>query len=459
MRCQALITPFRCTERNGLSGLNKMATIKINSEWIESDENFRPEYDCTFGSLGIIADNIWLTEFELESGARGRRLDVPAYPLAEWMAENWWSLLYEPEKGEQSRRDPAFRARHWFGTAREGFALPDAWMHSSGHGAVSFRTLPAFFQHARLALHNQCDLLLRTDDASRELASFINSVVQRLTEKGVVDTNLQQIWNAFNQLDQDEKRFCSLLGALGISPYEATPDLTELLTQILGDASEAVTEDFCEAADEGDLLEAAADMRSTLDALESEPQLDLSKLFRLHSRREGSPKRAGLNAARAVRDQFRISSRDPQGGEAFLNAFNLQPNVYDREGINEAEDPVLHGSLRRCANRLQFNLIRKQVTARRFDAARACYMAWAQASDGDRLVTRARVPDQQASRIFAAEILAPIDIIRARASNKLLSPFGIKRISEELHVSGAVIAWQASHNGISVVGKDQGHWG
>lgn len=436
-----------------------MATIKIDSEWIDSDENFRAEYDCTFGALGINADNIWLTEFELESGARGRRLEVPAYPLAEWLVENWWSLFYEPEKGEQSRRDPAFRARHWFGTAREGFALPDAWMHAAGRGAVAFRAGPTHFPHARLTLFNQCDMLLRTDDASRELASFIDSVVQRLAAKGVADTNLQKIWLAYNGLDQDERRFCSLLGALGISPYEAAPDLAELLTQILGQASETVTEDFCEAADEGDLLEAAADMRSTLDALEVEPQFDLSKLFRLYGRIESSPKRAALSAARAVREHFHINSRDPHGGEAFLGAFNLQSNIYDREGINETEEPVLHGSLRRSANRLQFNLIRKQVGARRFDATRACYMAWAQASDGDRLVTRARVPDQQASRIFAAEILAPIDIIRSRASNRLLSPSGIKRISEELNVSGAVVALQASHDGIAVVGQDKGFWG
>lgn len=435
-----------------------MSSIKIDSEWIDSDEGFRPEYDFTLGNVGINADNIWLTEFETESGEHGRRLEVPAYSMAEWFAENWWSLLYEPEKGERSKHDPAFRARHWLGSARGGFALPDAWIHANGRGTVELKAVPSFFPYARLALRNSCKTAIRTEEFARELASFIGSVVQRLHDKGVHDTNLQQIWAAWARLDQDERRFCSLLGALGISPYDATPDLAELLAEVLGEASESVSEDFCEAADEGDLLEAAADMRSTLDALNDEPQIDLSALFRIHSRRESSHKRAALNAARAVRDFLRVSSRDPLGGETFLTAFDLQSSIYDREGLKEAEDPVLHGSLRRSANRLQFNLIRKQASARRFDATRACYMAWSQGSDGDRLVTRARVPDQQASRIFAAEILAPIDFIRSKAANRILSPYGVQRIASELKVSGAVIAWQAKHNGIALVGHDMGHW-
>lgn len=435
-----------------------MPSLKISSEWIDSEEGFRPEIDHSYGQLGINVDGTWLTEFDTESGAHGERIEIPAFPLAEWIAENWWSILYEPEKGERSKSDPAFKARHWFGTAREGFALPDAWMHSSGRGTVRLSADASFFPFARLAMRNTCDASIRTEDAERELTSFIDSVIDRLDQKGVRDTNLHSIWSAFKHLDLDERRFCRLLGALGMSPYSASPDLAELLTKILGGASESVTEDFCEAADEGDILDAAADMVQTLRALETEPELDLTALFRLYSRVERTPKKAAVNAARAARERFRIEPYDPQGGEAFLSSLALQPIIYDREGTREIEEPVLHGSLRRQANQLQFNLIRKQVSARRFDAARACYLAWIQTSDGDRLVTRARVPDQQASRIFAAEILAPIDYIRSRTRNNILSPYGVAAIADELKISGAIVSWQASHNGISAVGQHGGQW-
>ena len=300
---------------------------------------------------------------------------------------------------------------------------------------------------------------MRTEDAARELGGFVDAVIQRLNGKGITDTGLHAVWAAFKRLDADEQRFCRLVGTLGISPYEAAPDLAEILTGILGDASDAVTEDFCEAAVEGDILEAAADMVQTLRALDSEPEVDLTALFRLYRRSERTPKKAAVNAAKAARELFGIDPYDPQGGEAFFKGLSLHPIIYDREGIRELDEPVLHGSLRRHANQLQFNLIRKQIASRRYDAARACYLAWAQASDGDRLVTRARVPDQQASRIFAAELLAPIEYIRSRTKNNLLSPYGAAAIAEELKVSSAVVSWQASHNRIHVVSQHGGQWG
>jgi hypothetical protein len=435
-----------------------MPTLKINSDWIDTDEKFRPEFDQTYGKLGIAIDGAWVTEFETGSGARGERLEVPTYALAEWIAENWWALLYEPEKGERSRKDPYFRARHWLGSAREGFVLPDAWIHSLGKGLIQVRAEPSFFPHARIVLPNAAETRLRIEDVERELGGFVESVIERLNVREVTDTNLHAVWAAFKSLGHDERRFCQLVGALGMSPYDTPPGIADLLTGILGDASEQVAEDFCDAADEGDVLEAASDMVQTLEALKTEPELDFSKLFRLHNRGEAAPKRVASNAIRAVRDQFRIRQDDPKGGEAFLESLALNSIIYDRSGLHDVDDPVLHGSLRRHANTGRINLIRKNNPARRFDAARAAYLAWSQSSDGDRLVTRARVPDQQASRIFAAELLAPIAYIRSKTNNNVLSHYGAAEISETLNVSSAVVAWQAKHNRINVVGQHGGQW-
>ncbi|MCJ2133473.1 hypothetical protein MKK69_05235 [Methylobacterium sp. J-026] len=436
-----------------------MASLKISSDWIASDENFRPEFDQSYGQLGIRVDDDWITEYETESGSRGERLEVPAYPLAEWIAENWWSLLYEPAKGDRSRKDPGFRSRHWMGSARDGFALPDGWICSLGRGSVRVESRPAYFPHARLVLRNTCDAQLRTDDVAAALAGFVDSVVERLNAAGITETGLQAIWGAFKSIDADEHRFCRLLGALGMSPYDAAPDISELITGALGDVSEQVAEDFCEAADVGDALEAAADVVQTLAALDGESELDFTDLFSLKSRGDRTPRRMALEAVKSARERFSIAAGDPQGGEQFLQKLALNAIVRGQEGVRDMDEPVLHGSLRRTANTLRFNLIRKQLASRRYDAARACYLAWIQASDGDRLVTRARVPDQQASRIFAAELLAPIEYIRSRTRNNVLSPYGAAEIADTLCVSDAVVSWQASHNRISVVGQHGGQWG
>jgi hypothetical protein len=59
----------------------------------------------------------------------------PLYNVAEWMTSNWWALLFEPRKSDQiehSEDEVGFRARHWLGYAREGFALPDLWFYPLG---------------------------------------------------------------------------------------------------------------------------------------------------------------------------------------------------------------------------------------------------------------------------------------------------------------------------------------
>ena len=51
-------------------------------------------------------------------------LAIPVYFLAEWIAENWWPLLWEPRKSEEVPDDAAFLARHSKLAAQHGFVLP-----------------------------------------------------------------------------------------------------------------------------------------------------------------------------------------------------------------------------------------------------------------------------------------------------------------------------------------------
>src|SRR5215475_8994276 len=53
-----------------------------------------------------------------------QHVEVPAYFIAEWVAENWWPLFWEPRKSEDDEPDPEFMSRHSLLAAQHGFALP-----------------------------------------------------------------------------------------------------------------------------------------------------------------------------------------------------------------------------------------------------------------------------------------------------------------------------------------------
>ena len=426
--------------------------LRIDSEWTEVEPDVRPELDATYGRLGININDAWASEFESQNGLKSDRIEGPAYPLAEWIAENWWSLLYEPEKSSGSKYDPHFRARHWLGTAREGFALPDMWIYASGKGSVEIQTEPYYFTHSRLLMPSDFSVKLNVVGVESDLKSFVASVIERLNHKGFQDTLLHKIWSEFTDLDASEQKFCRLLGALGLSPYASDQGIEDLLGQILSGASDQVTEDFCDAADQGDIYDAADDMFHSLKQLDSEPVLDLSSLFGRPFRDNSMPWRVGVMAANQAREHFGINVLDPNGGTGFFDAIEAGAVIEADEGRRDIDEPVVHGSLRRTGGGVQMNLIRQRPEARRFDAARSCFIAWTQSTGGDRLVTRARVRDQQASRAFAAELLAPLQYIKSRASNNILSVYRANEIAEELAISPAVVKWQAENGRMEVVG-------
>jgi hypothetical protein len=87
---------------------------------------------------------------------------------------------------------------------------------------------------------------------------------------------------------------------------------------------------------------------------------------------------------------------------------------------------------------------------RRFTAARATFLGWIEGDKAKRFVTGARTRSQQASRAFAAELLAPISYIQSRTGGRTISTYRIDEIADDLHVSPAVVRYQAQNNRMHV---------
>ena len=405
--------------------------------------------DDTLGRLEIRIGRDVATRFRTDNGNESSELLIPTYGLAEWIASNWWPLLFEPRKREDFEEDFEYRSRHWLGAARQGFALPDLWFCPAG-GKLEIVGSAAQLRFARLSfLVEIAGTVVETPVIREALAKFVDGVTARLEARGQLATPLHELWRAIRETAPAAEEYCRLIGALGLSPYDDHPNIDSVLDRLCDRLSAALVKDLCEAAD-GTTFSALAELTLGLaEQLGATPQTGLGELLdiELPSDHEPFAYQWGLAGARQVRQKFHISNADPQGGQQFLATLGL-----DRVQSLSRHAERISGGLRRADDRLQLLVFDDLPPQQRFTTARAAFLAWA-GSSGEHLVTSAITRDQQASRAFAAELLAPTAFIRTKAANRVLSDHAIAEIAQSLGAPAGAVRYQARHAGIHVVGS------
>jgi len=75
-----------------------MASISFDIDWQDSEGLQGAELAATFASLRIDVEGETLTQvFDTRARTIRSHVFVPLYPIAEWLASNWWFLLFEHE--------------------------------------------------------------------------------------------------------------------------------------------------------------------------------------------------------------------------------------------------------------------------------------------------------------------------------------------------------------------------
>jgi len=96
------------------------SNLKVSVEWEDPCAAKGEELRATWCRLSIQIGQIPVTRIHDERLQTVREaVYCSAYPLAEWFAFNWWSLLNEIERPWSAAE------RHNLRYAREGFALPN----------------------------------------------------------------------------------------------------------------------------------------------------------------------------------------------------------------------------------------------------------------------------------------------------------------------------------------------
>lgn len=181
------------------------------------------ELRATWASLLIEIDGAVVTAVA-DQGARSTRsrINLPLYPLAEWLASNWWCLQYECES-PQRKSHGRYWQRHNLRYGREGFAFPDLLIVPTG-GRFDVRWEPPPDQAAGVRFLRSGQAFVDSAELIGQLQSFVSTVVRRLELEGIGGTVLQAEWAAIQGVDAEELEFCRAASLLGLDPYSATEE-------------------------------------------------------------------------------------------------------------------------------------------------------------------------------------------------------------------------------------------
>lgn len=386
-------------------------------------------------------------------------LDIPAYYLAEWLAENWWALLHEPRKSEDNEEDDTdFLSRHSFLYAQQGYALPSVKIVSNGNRAVYVSVAARNVPLADIRFLKTASLTLSPESVATELRKFIHQTVESLDRSGVEDTELHDAWELLCSTSAEEETYCRMIGALGLSPYAET-EIDEQLFELTERTSERVAMDLCLAAKPEDFPAYAAKALKAHELANTASESDLSPLLTTQpapDRLMTPAWKRGVLSAERVRESLGLSAADPNSGSELLSALGIDttnggPYAESAEQVRNDEGLPILGAVARDGDTAKIGLLQTTTRGRRFGAARGAFAAWISAPDERRLLTQAVTRDQQSSRAFAAEILAPIAFLRKAAGpTKRLVKDQVDDLADELGVYPGLVWKQAQNNGMII---------
>jgi hypothetical protein len=422
-----------------------MTNFQISRSWLPKKGT--SELDVTMAQLKLIVDGKNVTEFVETDGEKSDHLEIPVYYLAEWIAENWWPLLWEPRKSEDGADDAEFLARHSILAAQHGFALPRVNFVPTGKTIrITARAREAAYADVKFRFSAQSSPA--REDVENEMRAFVDAVCAKLDRSSITDTGLQLAWQLVQDVTEDEVQFCRFAGALGLSPHDVSDQTANLLERLLAKLGERLLMDLCLVAPADSFGAVAASAEAGFDALNTaqtatiEPLLDIPAPpddFSLEAWQRGD------SAAKQLRRRFGISETDPTGATQIFDRLMIETESYPPGGLAS-----LTGAVARDDAELRIALLQPVPVQRRFAAARAIFAAWTAGLHERRFLTSAVTRDQQANRAFAAELTAPYALLRARSRQSKLNQDQVFDLSAELQIGTDVVLKQALNKGLQV---------
>lgn len=206
-----------------------MAKFELHHEWIDTQQGNISEFSQTMVKLGISSDSINLTEHKsIFSKELQEKIIVSAYPLATWLAHSWWRLLYEPLPIKSPSTD--WRVTHEMGAINHGFVWPRIALISDSEYIHIFAKSNNVDKHSVCYVNGlDSPSSISIDDFKVHLSKIINSVVERLDNKSIKNSDLHLLWESVQeeQNDVQSHSYRKLEAQMGYDPDECPEELMD----------------------------------------------------------------------------------------------------------------------------------------------------------------------------------------------------------------------------------------
>ncbi len=428
-----------------------MSAFDFRLEWLEAPGVTTPELAGTWARYEIWIGDRCATQVEGADGTFRRGVYGSLYPLAHWIAANWWTLMSHIRPSAidarywdwQNVRTYPWLRQHNFRGAGDGMAWPNLTIVPEG--AVSRVVWSQDYgpQLTPVRFASDGSRGLRADELATGLTAVIDRVLERLADIGVPKTPLSEEWAAIAEADADEIIFCQTAGRLGLDPYAVDDETAQTIVRVAASLPAAVAADFFDSADANALVRAAdwtLRAMATADQAAAGAEKSLEMVYAaLPSDLFGAadserPWRLGYSIAGRLRSELKIRDTDP---------FDVSPWV----GIGAVDAPShgIYGFASVSGNRCGVVLGGQPTgtTAIRFGRARALGRALARPEQHQFVLSAARSQEEKVARAFAAELLAPADGIR-----RILDELGssddnaLEAVARHFEVSPLLVRYQ-----------------
>lgn len=423
--------------------------LHFKIEWLGSDGVRAPELAATWARLEVWVGADCVTQVEdRETSSARTAIYCSLYPLAEWIAYNWWFLNAHsrvPLPFVKPRAELNGGPRDWWQfhnmrASGDGFLWPNLTLIPEGQFASAYweadPTLPDSWPIRYLG---QGRALLGSADTSAALGRFVDTVLDRLDELQVRSTRLHEEWDAVRAADSDEAEFSIAAARLGIDPYDIDENTAAALTQA-GEAFEPpLLMEFLDSVESRSLGVGVEWIERGTKRLQSLTTGASSRVPHVRTlptdNASDLPWEAGYRQARAVRTQLRASEERP---------LDLGSVFVIRQ--MEAPDPglVALGGLSTSGAAGLVVGRRLYVQTQRFVEARALWHLVSEKPRTRFLVTTSHSGRQRIERAFAAELLAPARGIASLLESELtrVDDSDVDRLARHYRVSPLVIEHQ-----------------
>ena len=413
--------------------------FRLQFNWVDAGPSPDVVMRRTMARFSIEVDGKTLTAVRDRQSRRYRKqIVVPLFSVANWLVDNWWYLWHEPADIQNLK--PGFEDRHNLAYAGHGFLLPKLTIAPLSD-RIHLVSTPWEPVHSSISFIEDMDAYVEAEELQMEFQRLINSVLRRLEpfDDNEDKIQLSKAWHAINELDAKELEFSRAAAMCGIDPFDVEDSTSEAIIEFWESTQPSIREEALAASNVQSLSQLSHWIRGTVNDLATTGEINGWNRIRDEIRNEVSdshtkePWKRGYYLAQSVREILDIGQNKFQ----FKSEGPLAIYHKERESPSQGIEGLVASATPAC-----ITAPRNHSNSKRFLLARALgeFVGCQEPCLG---ILGTLQNDRQArSRAFAAELLAPAELLYSRYMDSDAPQDEVDELSRAFDVSIWVIEHQ-----------------